>query len=204
MLSSYILRGRCSGSLFSNLDFITSNRDLFERQRTDGPYGPHYKYEQFTFRNSVIELLHKWFPNVFIRLRHSMEPIPSLELISDWTSYKTHWIVPVGGDIPFRFFDALCTGGIPIIPSYFRHYLSALGVSEENYSTYTLEDLENPMEIVSEAVAKFDASSPFERAISWSMRFSFASVLLKNVSDIELFVKSHSLLEGQPSSRYFD
>jgi hypothetical protein len=191
-LSSYILRGRCVGTLFANIETLLSNRHLVEQPRDDGPYGPHYKYDQFISRNQIIESLNKKFSNVFLRQRHSFEPIPIHDLVREWTKFKTHWIVPVGGDIPFRFFDALCTGGIPIIPATYVYYLDSLDIPRSSYSTYSVTDLEDPSMILREALLKFDYAPPFERAMRNSLQFSFASILLRAFNDIEKFVKFHS------------
>ena len=39
-----------------------------------------------------------------------------LERFQKWSTYKTHLVLPLGRDIPLRFFDSLLCGQIPIVP----------------------------------------------------------------------------------------
>lgn len=186
-LSEFIIIGFPCGSINYEVNYIHENINLIDGKRQLGPFGPHFHYEQFKFRNEVLSTLNKSFPNVYLRIRNSLNPDDLNDSLKKWSVYKTHWIVPVGGDLPFRAFDALCTGGIPILPKTCRAYLDQLNIDSSLYTLYSVQDINNPMQKVIEAAEKFDSSLPSERALHFVQKFSYSAIvqrLFDHVLDI--------------------
>lgn len=93
--------------------------------------GMHYKYKKFTLRNELIDLMEKNIKKSKIGFTnkdnnagyHNQSPI---EKMKEWTNFKTSIIVPVTDDLPIRFFDALLTGCVPIVPKKLKNKIESL------------------------------------------------------------------------------
>ena len=89
--------------------------EMLARQRSDEPLGMHFFYPQFAFRNQTVVTLNQKYKQIGFAERSFQAKTPA-ERLAEGTAHKTHWIIPVLNDVPIRIFDALATGGIPIIP----------------------------------------------------------------------------------------
>jgi hypothetical protein len=129
---------------------------LFSIERARGPLGVHSYYEKFRYRNSVVQTFHKKYEKVSILGNdfHSRSP---LERWREWVGHKLHLISPVFNDLPIRFFDALLTGGIPLVPQGIKPYLSFLDIPEEFFVCYSPGDIISPEQVVEEAEKRFDS-----------------------------------------------
>lgn len=136
-------------------EFIQSKIKFLPYKRADGPLGKHYFYQNFTLRNSLVSHLSKWFKDVSLH-QHDYHGSTHEARWSEWISYKTHWIVPVSHDLPIRFFDALVTGGIPIICSDISSYIDMIGVPQRFYCSYSPNDVFSPEDVVVSAIKMFD------------------------------------------------
>jgi len=134
--------------------FITEHIELFLEERLNVPLGPHAFYDSYARRNRAIVTVSKTYPTVCFR-NNDYKLKSDLDNLKEWAQYKSHWIAPVLAGVPIRVFNALITGGIPILPSFYKNLpeISILGNSPLYYET---SDLIEPTMINEAAVAKFD------------------------------------------------
>lgn len=156
-------------SMGTVIDYLSRN----SVKRDRGPYGPYFFYPNFHFRNAVIQTLNQSYSSVYLKQRISYDLPGELAQLEEWCSYVSHWIVPVGGDLPNRFFDALCTGGIPIVPVALEHFIKSLGVSKSHFVTYTFADILSPEKVVKEAEQFFYDSSAIDRSALYLDKFQY-------------------------------
>ncbi|CAK0745124.1 conserved hypothetical protein [Gammaproteobacteria bacterium] len=122
--------------------------------RSDNPLGTHIFYEKFRFRNQVVSTLGAQNPSVgFVTAGfHQMSAADRLRF---WYTHKAHWIVPTLNDIPTRIFDALATGGIPIVPNTLKYH-PEIDALAEHLVFFEASDLPSPQQVVAAANKKFD------------------------------------------------
>ena len=123
--------------------------------RTDLPLGMHFFYQAFVHRNQTVVTLGKHYPNVGFAERAFQARTPD-ERLAEWVAHKAHWIIPVLNDVPIRIFDALSTGGIPILPEALRFLAPVAGLPREHVVFYGPEDILEPQAVVARANALFD------------------------------------------------
>ena len=124
-------------------------------ERSDAPLGMHVPYNMFSFRNQVISTLHNFYPSVGFS-SHAFHSLTPEERLKEWSSHKTHWIVPVLNDVPIRISDALITGGIPIVPTSLQFLSPINSIPREHIVFYSPADIVNPQALVKRALALFD------------------------------------------------
>lgn len=129
---------------------------LLSAARSDAPLGMHIAYGPFAFRNRVVGTLAQHFPSVGFSDRR-FHARGADDRLAEWTAHKAHWIVPVLNDVPIRIFDALVTGGIPIIPESLRHLPPVSAIDARDAVFYGPLDIVEPAAIVARANALFDA-----------------------------------------------
>jgi hypothetical protein len=163
--SDFLLAGRLNTNILGNIpigsnqwsrEFISSrSADLTQIARKNTPLGKYYFYEKFQHRNKAIFTLSKTYPDINIVTSdfHSMSPEQKW---TEWTGYKLHWIIPVLNDLPIRFFDALITGGIPLVPFSLKPFISSLGIPDHFYACHGPLDLLDPHAFISSQLEKFD------------------------------------------------
>jgi hypothetical protein len=95
-----------------------------------------------------------------------MDPVASFR---EWIEYKVHVVVPTFYDLPIRIFDALITGGIPMVPEYFRGHPSLRNVCDW-LTFYDPSDLTDLVSLVNASIEKFDHAG----AEGVAQRVSFA------------------------------
>jgi hypothetical protein len=136
--------------------FLTENLPrILTAQRSTDPLGMHVQYARFGFRNSVVKTLETHYPSIgFSRQTfHARTPQDRLE---EWYSHKMHWIAPVLNDITIRIFDALVTGGIPIVPSSLRLLPPVNAIPREHIAFCTPMDIVSPQSLVASVNLRFD------------------------------------------------
>ena len=102
--------------------------------------------------------LSKSIPSVcFVDGRQFRARTPRDRLL-EWASHKVHWVVPTLNDIPQRLFDALATGGIPIVPETLRHVAPLSEIDRQHIVFYNAADVVDPTRVVSEALSRFERS----------------------------------------------
>ncbi len=136
--------------------FLADNLpSMLQADRSPTPLGMHIPYAQFNFRIQVITTLNQYYPSIGFSDRTFHVRSPE-ERLKEWYSHKIHWIVPVLNDVPIRIFDALVTGGIPIVPESLRFLPPISGINREHILFYGPNDIINPQQLVAEANALFD------------------------------------------------
>lgn len=135
--------------------FLAEHMDLFLAERRPEPLGMHVYYEAYPRRNRAIATLAQHFPTVGFAT-NAFKGRSDLDNLQEWAGHKTHWIVPVLAGVPIRIYNALVTGGIPILPSFYKN-LPEIAILGELPSYYQVADLLQPAAINDEAVARFDA-----------------------------------------------
>jgi hypothetical protein len=161
----YLLASRINPNIIGNIpcgtnqwsrEFIDKNQDeLVTITRSNDPLGKYYLYERFIHRNKAISTLSQTYPTINI-IKTDFHSLTEEEKWQEWAGHKLHWIIPVLNDLPIRFFDALLTGGIPLVPTGLKSYLETLGIPEDFYIGYGPLDLIHPKDVVERSLEKFD------------------------------------------------
>ena len=155
-----ILGGIPCGSNQWSMDFIKSfgEKNLLAK-RSNLPLGKYFFYEKFLHRNKAINTLSQAYPEIaFVKQDfHLLSPEKKWQ---EWSSHKLHWIIPVLNDLPIRFFDALITGGIPLIPSGLNPYVESLQIPKQFYASYGPLDILNPKNLIEVQNHIFDSLGP--------------------------------------------
>ena len=133
---------------------------ILQQARSDMPLGLHIPYGSFVFRNRVVGTLNQYYPTVGFS-NPEFHNRSASERLREWISHKAHWIVPVLNDVPIRIFDALVTGGIPLLPQSLRHLAPACDIGEEHCVFYGPEDIIDPQRVVARANALFDRGGAY-------------------------------------------
>ncbi len=151
-----ILGGVPCGSNQWSREFISQQvSSLLDIKRLNSPLGKYYLYKNFTYRNKVIATLSKIYPSVGL-IKDDFHAKSPQEKWGEWVQHKLHWIIPVLNDLPIRFFDALITGGLPLIPCSLESYAKNLGIPKEFYVVYSPIDILEPENFVSQQIERFD------------------------------------------------
>ena len=143
----------CGSNQWST-NFINNNiNNLKLKGRNESPFGTYYFYDKFKTRNKYISILNSFFCDIKIT-EIDFHKLTQKEKWAIWTERSIHWIIPTANDLPIRFFDALLTGGLPIVPVTLRQYLKILGINNKYYLTYNQNDIYNPHKLINEARIK--------------------------------------------------
>lgn len=124
--------------------------------RSNEPLGKHIPYGPFSFRNRVVSTLHQHHDSIGFSDRSFHVRTPQ-ERLQEWAAHKLHWIVPVLNDVAIRIFDALSTGGIPIVPESMRYLPPICDIGRDHILFCGPEDIMNPKALVEHGNALFDA-----------------------------------------------
>lgn len=134
--------------------YLSEHRDRFlAATRDPEPLGRHILYPQFPERNAMLNTLNMHFRHVGPAAR-TYHDRTELDRLDEWAAHMSHWIIPVRGDLPIRVFDALITGGVPILPASLKD-LPALAPLQEHLFYFEPSDVEAPQAIVEAANAHF-------------------------------------------------
>lgn len=145
-----------AGSVQWSSKFLASHlTTLMDAKRSNDPLGKHIPYAPFRFRNQVVMTLSQQYPSIGFSDR-SFHVRPAEDRLAEWCSHKSHWIVPVLNDVPIRIFDALITGGIPIVPESLRYLPPVHAIGKNHIVFYTPQDIINPKAVVERAIKLFD------------------------------------------------
>ncbi len=132
---------------------------MLSTRRHDEPLGRHVFYEAFKYRNQAVVTLNRHFKDIGFTEPSFAAKTP-VERMAEWIAHKSHWIIPVLNDVPIRIFDALSTGGIPIVPESLRFLAPVADIPREHIAFYGPDDLIDPRAVAARAVALFDAGGP--------------------------------------------
>ncbi len=155
-INSQIVSGIPCGSIQWSKEFLEKNSStLFRSSRQIGPLGKHHLYERFTYRNRILATLSKKYESIGFTVGRYHEKT-QVEKWQEWTAYKLHFICPVWNDLPIRFFDALISGGMPLVPMSLRPYLDSLSIPSKHYYLYSPSDILHPERLVTAGCNRFD------------------------------------------------
>lgn len=137
--------------------FLADNLDrMITAHRSNAPLGRHVRYADFPYRNHVVGTLSRYYPSIGFT-EGSFHGRTPQERLEEWCSHKLHWIAPVLNDVPIRVFDALITGGIPIVPASMRFLPPIRDIDRAHILFSTPDDLLDPRPLVERGNAMFDA-----------------------------------------------
>jgi hypothetical protein len=190
--SSYSIAGRINSNIISNIpcgtiqwskEYLISSLDkILSSTRSNDPLGMHFYYPKFKYRNSVLNTLSKYSNHTGLRdsIGSNFHALSQEDRLNEWVSHKFHWIVPVQNDLPIRFFDALITGGIPLVPHSLTSYLNNLGVPKNLYLTYNFSDILNPTQLFEPIIAIEGNRESTLRSVNFALaNFHVDSILSK-------------------------
>ncbi len=144
-----------SGTIQWTREYLINNREkILNTERSNDPLGTHIEYPQFPIRQKNLQILHRNLPSVKL-VDGSYHSRSMDDRFTEWCSHKAHWIVPVLNDAPIRIFDALITGGIPIIPRSLKYHKDIQKIWD-HCLFYDYEDVQNPGPITEKANTLFD------------------------------------------------
>lgn len=129
--------------------------EMLTAERSPMPLGMHIPYTKFNFRIRVASTLHQRYPTIGFSNR-TFHVRTAEDRLREWYSHKTHWIIPVLNDVPIRIFDALATGGIPIVPASLRLLPPIKSIPREHIAFYSPADIVDPESLVKYANDLFD------------------------------------------------
>jgi hypothetical protein len=145
------------GTVQWSRSFLTDNiAKLVTTNRSNEPLGMHIPYAPFTYRNRVVTTLSQHYPTIGFSGRNFHNRTKE-ERLEEWCSHKVHWIAPVLNDVAIRIFDALSTGGIPVVPASMQFLPPIASISREHIVFSTPDDIMNPKPLIERAVAMFDS-----------------------------------------------
>ncbi len=124
--------------------------------RSNDPLGKHIPYGQFAFRMRVVSTLSQSIASIGFSDRNFHNRSRD-DRAQEWYSHKLHWIVPVLNDVPIRIFDALATGGIPVVPESMRLLPCVATIPREHILFYGPMDIVEPGALIARGNALFDA-----------------------------------------------
>jgi hypothetical protein len=123
--------------------------------RKDEPLGMHVFYPQFNFRNQTVVTLKQYYETIGFS-NAAFHNRSAEDRLNEWCAHKSHWIIPVLNDVPLRIFDALVTGGIPIVPESLRFLTPVCSIPRNHIVFYGPDDILEPRVVVARANALFD------------------------------------------------
>lgn len=136
--------------------FLTEHTGyLLGTHRSNAPLGRHVLYPAYPFRNSVVNTLSGHYPSIGFSLQNFHVRTPE-DRLQEWSAHKLHWIMPVLNDIAIRIFDALITGGIPIVPASLQSLAPVNTFPREHVVFFPPEAILHPEDLVQTALARFD------------------------------------------------
>ncbi len=143
------------GSNQWSMDFILNfGKENLPIERSEMPLGKYFFYEKFAHRNKVVNTLSQSYPGVGF-VNQDFHALSQEDKWREWSSHELHFVVPVLNDLPIRFFDALITGGIPLIPSGLKPFVESLQIPESFYATYGPLDILDPKKLLSMQSVRF-------------------------------------------------
>ena len=173
------------GSIQWSTDFLKTSMDsMCASPRADTPLGRHTGYPKFLRRNKVVVTINKQYSDVMLTDAREFHKLSERQKLLDWGAFKAHFVVPVNLDMPVRIFDALVTGGIPIVPRALHASMTQVGVAPGHYVTYSYSDVLEPQSVVSDAIEAFHADPIRDRIGHYMEKFHIDSIVSKMLQTV--------------------
>jgi len=127
--TDHLLPNIYSGSLQWKRSFLLERYDhIVTNQRRMALFGKHGFYQKFGARNTTLVSVNREFEDVtFITEQYAAKT--EAKRFEEWTNHLYHFIAPVNNDLPYRLFDAIVTGGVPVVPEYYRQFFEKYSIS---------------------------------------------------------------------------
>ncbi|WP_293935685.1 hypothetical protein [Iodobacter sp.] len=136
--------------------FLNQNlHGILNAERSAQPLGMHIPYARFSFRIQMISTLSQHYPSIGFS-SHTFHGRSASDRLNEWTAHTAHWIAPVLNDVPIRIFDALISGGIPLVPASLRFLPPVNTISREHIVFYSPADIIAPQAVVEQANRLFN------------------------------------------------
>jgi hypothetical protein len=175
-----------------NLQELEQFKGLIEKTtRSINVGGMFNRYDKFLLRNELIELIEKSYRGFNVGFTDNNKVTnynkqSSLEKMKQWTNFKTSLIISVSDDLPIRFFDALLTGSIPIVPKKLKNKIESLKKYENIRSEiywYDESDIRNLNQVVSSALKHFEeyGIDGIRLRSNWVVTLQTKEVVLSNI-----------------------
>lgn len=176
---------------------------LYDTPRRIDLSGGFTRYPQFPFRQTIVQKV------MAQEIGHALE-LPAEDAVEHhsvrtkeenwavWASSKSNLMVSTLTDLPHRFFDALLTGNIPLVPRYLQVFFSHFDFSafrEAPVVWFDYSDLADMQDKVRQAVAMFDAAG--KNGIAERHRFILEHHMMENRLETMLD-DVHQLLHNKP------
>lgn len=129
--------------------------DLLRLPRSTEPLGMHIPYNPFRLRLQIITTLSQHYPTIGFS-DHRFHGRSAEDRWREWCGHRLHWIVPVLNDVPIRLFDALSSGGIPIVPAALRLLPPVAAIPPEHILFYGPADVVAPQGLVEKGLRLFE------------------------------------------------
>lgn len=153
-----------AGSIQWAKNFLIRNaKNISETPRRLSITGKHAFYPKFHYRNKLVATFGKHFPSIGFINVNEYHDLTSQQKLNDWMSSDLHFIAPASFDVPIRVFDALVSGGIPVVPQWLTSSLQGFGVPDKWYETYGPLDLLSPVTALKKWVEKVSKHEGSER-----------------------------------------
>jgi len=134
--------------------FILNNLDMLLLERTSLPLGMHVFYENYPRRNRVIATLNSSISSVGFA-NNDFKNKSDAENFQEWAAHKSHWIVPVLSGVPIRVYNGIITGGIPIVPSFYKNIPENAHINK-SVIYYDITDVVNSTNVLKLAHERFN------------------------------------------------
>jgi hypothetical protein len=205
LICSHRLQTVPIGSIQWEKDFLLDNLPLI--LSTDRPVqiaGKHSLYARFPYRNRLIATFGTHFPNVGFTDTHHFHQWTQAEKLKDWTQSMFHFVAPVSCDIPIRVYDALVTGGMPVVPKAMAQSLHAVGITAAWYEDYGAKELFNPIDAYNIWTRRCKALTDldhYERVLQAIKTFHIDAIL-SQISDVAFSELTQRKRKGNHRSIY--
>lgn len=146
----------CGSIQWSKETLIRFIQDEIFCKRSDEPLGGHTRYPRFGYRNTIIEKFAQQYHEIRFVNTEQFHMLTEEQKLDSWKHSKVHLIAPVNSDVPIRFFDALITGGLPIVPTELVASLQYFGVPPDFYTSFAIAELDNPKRVIERALEKYE------------------------------------------------
>lgn len=141
-------------------EFLANHLEtIMDSERITLIAGTYNYYDRFTYRNQVISTLNTQIPDIkFIEDFKNYTNKTSLDKLSEWASFKWHWLVPTYNAISVRAFYALISGVGVILPVEFQGFEEFKGLDPRDVIWYDESDVINTSRVIALASEKFTDS----------------------------------------------
>lgn len=162
---------------------VERQEEMLQSVRSNMPLGYHVFYQLYEYRTRVLMTLHSTYPSIGPSSNYHGRT--DEERFKEWIGYKLHLIVPVLNDIPIRLFDALASGGIPMIPDSLRFAHVLRDAHPDDFLCYSARDIVATQDLVAKGCEMFDRHGEVgvARRAEYALRQHHGDVRISKILD---------------------